>query len=279
MRKQVALKQMKQTKQAKESNEMENVKLKPAPARQVETPPKPVQETKHLPAVAESNHPVSDGFDDADEAGARLIRGMIMKCTDGDWSDREGTDYPLGTQLLAMATAEALQHWHEQRVVETIPKVPGRPLPDVDELNAQIPEDEWETGLDGEPRKPWQRVFIVYLLDPKDASVFTLINSTVGMHICYDRLKDKVRWMRALRGEKVYPLVKLDNRPMTTAFGTKKRPELTILEWRDVSGPKPAIEQQPPQQIGKPVAPPTSKEIFNDEIPDTFDPEVPPHGH
>jgi hypothetical protein len=206
----------------------------------------------------------TDGFDDTDGGDQRLIHGTILKCVDGDWSDREGTRYPLGTEMLALNTAEALQCWREQRVVDIKVKVPGKPLPDIDELNAAIPQKTWEKGLDNKPRPPWQHVFIVYLLRPTDANVFTLINSTAGMRRCYERIKDKVRWMRTLLGSKVFPLVKLDNRPMPTQFGMKKRPELTVSEWRDLSG-APAIEQTQ-KQIGQAVREVSSAEAMNDEI-------------
>ena len=86
-------------------------------------------------------------------------------------------------------TAEALQRWENQRPVETIVKQPGRPLPDADELNAKIPKKRWEKGLDGQLRAPWVKQHIAYLLDPKDASVFTFINSTVGARIAVERLE------------------------------------------------------------------------------------------
>ena len=228
------------------------------PEKELKTPTTVVQ-TYDVPTVA------TDGFDDTDGGDQRLIQGMIMKCVDGDWSDREGTKYSLGTEMMALSTAEALQQWRDQKVVDVIVKVPGQPLPSLDELNDTIPQKTWEKGIDGKPRPPWQHVYIIYLLRPTDASVFTLINSTKGTQICYDRLKDKVKWMRTLRGNKVYPLVKLDNRPMSTGFGIKKRPELTVLEWRDLSG-TPAIEQTQ-KQIGKAVAEVSSAEAMNDVLP------------
>jgi hypothetical protein len=211
---------------------------------------------------------VSDGFNDPDGGGERLIRGVILKFVDGTWSDREGTEYPRGTQMLVFGVAEALQCWKNQTVTETIVKIPGQPLPDLDELNGSVPKREWDMGLNGEPRAPWQHSYLIYLLNPKDGSVFTLINSTIGLRICFDRIKDKVKYMRALRGELVCPLVQLDHKPMQTAFGVKKRPELTIIEWRDLTPRNGSVpDQRAPKQIGTSVAEPTLAETMNDEIP------------
>ena len=60
--------------------------------------------------------------------------------------------------------------------------------------------------MDGKPKGPWVLSHIVYLLNSVDASIFTFINSTIGAAIAVDRLKDRVKWMRQLRGEAVVPV-------------------------------------------------------------------------
>jgi hypothetical protein len=168
--------------------------------------------------------------------------------------------------MIVFGVAEALQCWQGQSVTETIVKIPGQQLPHLDDLNGSIPESEWDEGLNGEPRPPWQRAYLIYLLNPRDGSIFTLINSTIGMRICFDRIKDRVKYMRALRGDRVCPLVQLDSKAMKTAYGVKRRPELTILEWRDLS-PQSALERAPAKQIGEPVSEPTHGEEMKDENP------------
>ena len=199
----------------------------------------------------------------------RIIQGEILRCVDGHWSLRDGTVVAPDTLLLAIATNEALQHWRDQYGRRRHPQAAGRALPDVDELNAQIPRSEWEEGLDGQPRPPWQHVYIAYLVNTDDASLYTFINSTVGARIAVERLQDKVRWMRTLRGAQVAPVVRLDAKPMKTGFGQKMRPEFTIVEWREIGGggglqnePARQIEQKksdPAAQVGKPVKPVTTE--------------------
>ena len=94
------------------------------------------------------------------------------------WSAKDETSFSKETRLIVLNTSEALQRWEAQRPVETIPKQPGQRVPDVDALNANIPKKRWEKGLDGQPRAPWVHQYIAYLLNPKDASVFTFINNT-----------------------------------------------------------------------------------------------------
>ena len=143
-------------------------------------------------------------------------------------------------------------------------------MPDIDELNAKIPQKQWETGLDGKPRPPWQRQCLVYLLDGTNAERFTFINSTVGARIAVENLKDKVKWMRAMRGADVFPLVELSSAPMKTKMGTKIRPDFRVVEWRQLGdGEAGPVTGAPPTTpaIGKPVSPVSSREALDDEIP------------
>jgi hypothetical protein len=219
-----------------------------------------------MPNVAKTKLPatVDDGFVDAADPNAdRVIRGVILKFVDGNWTDADGAKVPPGTKLLAWATTQALQLWRDKLPVETIIKKSGVPLPDVDELNDKIPQTQWEKGLNG-PRPPWIKQNIVYLLNAKDGSEFTFISGTTGAAIATERLKDRVKNMRTLRGDRVVPLVELGNKPMPTKFGTKPRPDFIVVEWRNLGSPvAPALTPE----IGTKVEPPTLAEEMDDEIP------------
>ena len=90
------------------------------------------EDTKNLPVT-------TDGYD-SDDGDLSLIKGEIAKCVDGIWSVKNGAAFPPKTQLLALATATALQHWHGGLPVDTIPKVADKPFPDVNKLNEAIPQ-------------------------------------------------------------------------------------------------------------------------------------------
>src|SRR4029077_10329421 len=96
--------------------------------------------SQHLPVVPD------DGFDDA-SSDDRLIQGTVVRCVDGVWSTGDGTKLTPDMQWIALGTAEAIQRWKNNKPVETIKKTPDHPLPDVEELNAKIPQSEWEMGL------------------------------------------------------------------------------------------------------------------------------------
>jgi hypothetical protein len=230
---------------------------RPFPAKQRSKNPME-QDPKHI----ESNLPIpiEDDFDPG-ATNDRLIQGTIIRCVDGRWADRDGVSFPNGTQMLVLGTTKAVQRWQDKVPVETFTE---RPLPDIALLNEAVPKDQWEEGLNG-PRPPYVLQHIAYLIDPRDASIYTFINSTTGAAIAVERLTQKVHSMRLLRGQKVSPIVKLDAKPMTTKFGQKMRPEFVIVDWRDLGCG--GLGKKPAPQLGKPVKPVSVAEELNDELP------------
>jgi hypothetical protein len=207
-----------------------------------------------------------DGFDAA--ATNRLIQGEIIKFADGRWSTKEGLVLPGDLPLLAVGTTRALQRWEARMPVDTMLEKPGEPLPDVDDLNASIPESEWELGLDGKPKPPWGLQHVVYLLNTHDAASYTYLNSTTGARIAVERLAEKVGRMRMLRGAKVLPVVTLGSAQMKTKYGTKARPDFIIVDWRDFGPTTPALPSpSTTPALGSPVAPVSLAEELNDSIP------------
>ena len=216
---------------------------------------------------------------------SRLLQGIKAKCVDGRWS---ADDLSLPDTLLVVGTTHGLQCWKDGELLDELDERDG-PLSDPDELNAKIPQKEWEPGLDGKPKPPWALVYVVYLVDPESAELYTFINSTFGARLAYERLTGKLEMMARLRGAGVTALVKPDCRQMKTKVGPKLRPEFTILEWREIEG-APGIEQKATLQIeqqkpapdstaadpskpaartkpGKPVKPVTPQEELDDELP------------
>jgi hypothetical protein len=205
-----------------------------------------------------------EGFDT--DSTERLIQGEIIRFTDGKWSTKEGVALASDLTLLAVGTTRALQRWSARMPVETILERRGERLPDLEELNAAIPEEQWETGLDGKPRPPWVLQSVVYLINPIDAATFTYLNSTAGARIAVERLAEKVGRMRMLRGSRVLPLVTLDAKAMKTKFGVKQRPEFTIVDWRDFGATSQALPAPETAALGKPVTAVSAAEEFNDAI-------------
>ena len=179
----------------------------------------------------------------------RLIKGSIVKLDGAYHWVADNNPIPADAQFIVTGMKQAAQHWKDQTPIETIVLGPDRPFVDIDALNDAIPQKEWDDGLDGNPRPPWQMNYVVNLLNPADASMLTVINSTTGMRIALERLGEKITYMRALSGENVVPVIKLTTAAMKTKFGLKQRPEFQVIEWRQLGG----SQQTKPALLGKPV--------------------------
>jgi hypothetical protein len=193
--------------------------------------------------------------DSNNSSGDRLIQGIIARWdAERGWHDRDGL--PLPSPMIVLGTTQAIQRFRDKQCIKTITT---KPLPDVDELNAAVPKTEWELGLSGQPREPYQLFFVVYLLNPIDAQVYTYLNSTTGAEIAVERLASKIRNMRLLRGAPVSPVVTLGEAPMKTSFGLKSRPDFVITDWQVLGGTPDIQGPQAPLQISdsskEPVAP------------------------
>lgn len=193
-----------------------------------------------------------DGLSGSITSGGHLNKGAYLKWTDlGGCIDRDGLTPPPG--LLVLAVDTALQKWKDNK-----PEViRDKPLPDPEQLNAAIPKNEWEKGIDGQLRKPWAHIVVVYFVNPNTGEIYTYTAPTTGAHIAFDALREAVMTMRALRGQRVMPVVNLSDRSMKTNFGMRKRPHFEIIGWKAPGGegapvlPKPT----PPQLSGPATAP------------------------
>src|SRR5215510_13329968 len=201
--------------------------------------------------------PSGDGGLPLSLSSNRVSRGTPARWTDTTgWRDRDGL--PIPDTLLVIGYTTVLRRWQNKKPFY----ITERPLPDPDELNAAIPVEEWENGLDGKPSKPWKTTYVIYMVDLKTTgALFTYEHDTFGAMLCYTNLEEAIAVMRMLRGEHVYPIVHLEKRPWKSAkFGMQMRPHLEPTgDWRSPGGFQ-SVPQSPTPQISGPttVTPPTS---------------------
>jgi hypothetical protein len=178
----------------------------------------------------------------------RLLRGTLLKWDEkAGYHDRDGVKPALGPYYV-VDLARGYQHWKNQTLIDEIVEQPDNPLPDLNELNAAIPRSEWELGLNGQPREPWQLAYAIVLFSPDRGEFFTLLNSTVGMKILWENFQERWEVMKALRGIDVLALVELSTRPFKTSqWGFKPRPNLNVLGWHRAEGKANEILFKPSQ--------------------------------
>jgi len=182
--------------------------------------------------------------------GDRLIRGTFARWNEtSKWTDRDGLRLP--ETMLVIGHTKVLQKWQDKKAEV----ISNHPLPDPKELNAKIPESEWELDLTGKPTPPWKLTFVIYMVNLKTGAIFTYANSTYGAMLAYSHLEEQISVMRLLRGEHVFPIVRLETRPMPTRFGMKARPHLEPIDWRVPGGGGSQLApQSPTPQISGPSA-------------------------
>jgi hypothetical protein len=188
-----------------------------------------------------TNYDEDDGFI---SEGSRPSRGGFLKWSadaNPSWRDQDGCSPP--PQMVAVFLNERLCRWQGGQPEY----ITEKPLPDPGELNSQIPQDQWERGLTGDLRPPWEHQVVVGLVDPASGQKFIYSAATVGAHIAVDELRESVVMMRLLRGVKVVPLVQFSSRPMKTKFKISSRPYLKIVDWKTLGGGGGVLPQPQPQ--------------------------------
>jgi hypothetical protein len=163
----------------------------------------------------------------------KLLKGDLIRINDGVAKLRDGSVPP--PELLVTDLFTANRRWSEQKVIE-VELETEEGLRDIDELNAAIPQESWERGLDGKPRAPWERVFGLYMTDTREAGSYTFLNSTFGARLAFERLRERIGNMSRIRNQAVLPIVRITGKPMKTNFGTRTRPEFEVVSWVPANG-------------------------------------------
>jgi hypothetical protein len=231
-----------------------------------------------------------EGDDRPENAG--IIQGTLVKFSaEGQWVDREGNEISGELELVAADVIRLVQKWQDQKPVETIILQPHQKFPDVEAMNEAVPRDEWEEGPAG-LHGPWQAQHLLYLVNLETMDKYSFPSSTIGGRVAIRDLRDRIMWMRRLKGSDVYPVVVLGRSWMNTKYGGRWRPTFIIKRWVRLGGsqaealpPSPvtpptsiaAPVQQVAPQSGVPEVPePSLKEELNDEIPNFNKPVSPP---
>jgi hypothetical protein len=99
-----------------------------------------------------------------------LRGGSLLKWTEElGFHDRDENPIPYGIQMIALDHDVVLQRWQDGFAVTKFRDPATGKLPDENELNAAIPQTEWEINkFTDKPEPPWQRYVAIYLVDPRD---------------------------------------------------------------------------------------------------------------
>ena len=220
------------------------------------------------------------GYEDGIEgherpANAGLIQGTLLKFSnEATWITRDDDEIDGNLELIPVDVQRVVQKWQEGQPIETRTLEAGEKFPDLEALNADVPQSEWVEGPDGHKRGPWQAQHILYLLDPMTMDKFTFPTGTVGGRIAITELRDKLMWMRKTRGSNVYAVVTLGDKHMPTRFGGRQRPHFNIVKWTRLGGQGGEEIAALPSPSSAPAA--VQEPALNDSLDDIGEPEKKP---
>jgi hypothetical protein len=216
-----------------------------------------------------------DGYTDAVEGDERpasqgLIQGTLVKFGNtAEWQTKDGEVLDHDTRLIILDLKRAIIKWGaDKKPEETRIIPPGQPFPDVAAMNEAIPKTQWRQGFNG-LEGPWQPQQCAVMLDPHTMEHFTFATSATGGFIAIRELADKVKAMRRYRGP-VSPIVTLDDAPMKTRYGDRRRPYFTIVDWVRLNG------GSEPQQAALPAPRPNGGADGNTEMVVEAEPKAEP---
>ena len=176
----------------------------------------------------------------------QVRNGEVLKFVDGRWSSRGGPELPHGTKMLLRGMRRALQHWERQTLLDEKIEKRGECLPSVKKLNDEIPQSEWERGLDGELRKPWALYHVFYLINDDDGCAFYHSNCTYGQMLAYHELENKLA-IDEVKGLQGIPILELHSKSMPTARGLKQRPHYKVFGYFGNGSAQ--LEREPIEEI------------------------------
>ena len=157
----------------------------------------------------------------------RPVRSMQgetkLKFVDPDWT---ADGVPCNDRVLVCYDRNyAAVHWGDGAPIEVRVLARGEPAPNLKALNAAIPKEQWRDGFNGQPEPPWQLQRVLEFLDPETAERLSWpANVTVaGSSRAAEELEGRIKIVRRLRGEDVYPRVRLVCRERSIVRGDRGR--------------------------------------------------------
>jgi len=187
-----------------------------------------------------------------DESADRVLMGSKVRFSnDSEWLSGagDGTLIDPDRVFVVIKIEKILQKWSvDGHPIETQRFLAGAKLPDLDELNDTCPKDEWREKF-GKVVGPWAWQYVVYFIDQTTFEVFTYPTSTTGGGIAVRDLRKSTDMARRLRGDNIFPRIRLRDTFMKTDTGGRQRPVLEVVDYISIGGLNPS---------GAPVSGPTT---------------------
>ena len=178
-----------------------------------------------------------------DESADQVIMGSKVRFSnDFEWLSGAGDGSPIDPDrvFVVIKIEKILQKWSvDGHPIETQRFLAGAKLPDLDDLNAACPKDEWREKF-GKVVGPWAWQYVVYFIDQTTYEVFTYPTNTAGGGIAVRDLRKSTDIARRLRGDNLFPRIRLRDTFMKTGTGGRQRPVLEVVDYISIGGLNPS---------------------------------------
>jgi hypothetical protein len=210
------------------------------------------------------NGVVTDGFDAiAQDPTASPIRGVDTRFKDGGYYNFANKIDVRDRRFAVLDFVAGYLKLQKNCPPEYLMQKAGEPRPP----QPHVDQKDWPLNPNGVPEHPFKWTRYLYLLDVTTGEISTFSSNTVGGRIAINELSDQIAFMRRVRPDAI-PIVALQSRDMPTSHGgTKPRPHFKILGWKTRGDIGSRNLLAGPEQSDGSFAPPTSAEIFHDEVP------------
>jgi hypothetical protein len=206
-----------------------------------------------------------DGFEDrvegAEGSSQRIVQGEKWKFT-GDCKWVNGSDEPISSERVVAVVdiCRVVLKRVDGQIMEKKWLAPLELIPDLAKLNEKCPKSEWGEDFNGNPKGPYQLLYVVYMVDMNTMKKITYLTDTVGGGMCVRELADQVANKRKFYGTKAYPMVSPSKRWMNTHWKGRDRPCLEVKNWIVFGPDGTALPEASPPPTLPPAAPPAQPE-------------------
>jgi hypothetical protein len=131
-----------------------------------------------------------------------------MKFNSGAYATTAGEIITANREFYLIGLIKMMQKFVGKKLITSFVVPPHDPLPDLDKMNAEAPQEEWGVSpFNGKPQGPWSYILALKLRDFDTLDRYVFITNSTGGGIAVGDLTDKIKWVRGLKGQNTTAVV------------------------------------------------------------------------
>jgi hypothetical protein len=132
----------------------------------------------------------------------------IMKFNSGVYATTAGEVITANREFYLIGLLKVMHKFVGKKLITSFVVPPHDPLPDLDKMNAEAPQEEWGVNpFNGKPQGPWSYILVLKLRDFDTLDQYVFITNSTGGGIAVGDLTDKIKWVRGLKGKNITAVI------------------------------------------------------------------------